>query len=83
MKRILWYLRGTLDFGLLLHWSSTTELRVYTDADWAGCLDTHAVHLKLCRVPKGQPCLLVVEAPASRLLLQRRGRVPRRGKRRG
>jgi hypothetical protein len=40
MKRILRYLRGTLDFGLLLHWSSTTELRVYTDADWAGCPDT-------------------------------------------
>jgi hypothetical protein len=40
MKRILRYLRGTLDFGLLLHWSSTTELCVYTDADWASCPDT-------------------------------------------
>ena len=33
MKRILRYLRGTLDFGLLLRRSSTMELRVYTDAD--------------------------------------------------
>jgi hypothetical protein len=32
------YLRGTVDYGLLLHRSST-EL-VYTDADWAGCPDT-------------------------------------------
>jgi hypothetical protein len=40
LKRILRYLRGTLDFGLLLRRSSTTELRVYTDADWAGCPDT-------------------------------------------
>jgi hypothetical protein len=40
MKRILRYLRGTLDFGLLLRRPSTTELRVYTDADWAGCPDT-------------------------------------------
>jgi hypothetical protein len=36
IKRIL---RGTLDFGLLRR-SSASELRVYTDADWAGCPDT-------------------------------------------
>jgi hypothetical protein len=40
MKWILRYLRGTLDFGLLLRWSSATELRVYTDADYAGCPNT-------------------------------------------
>jgi hypothetical protein len=40
LKRILRYLRGTLDFGLLLRRSSATELRVYTDADWAGSPDT-------------------------------------------
>jgi hypothetical protein len=40
MKWILRYLRGTLDFGLLLRWSSASELRVYTDADWAGYPDT-------------------------------------------
>jgi hypothetical protein len=34
MKRILRYLWGTLDFGLLRQ-SKTTELRVYTDVDWA------------------------------------------------
>ena len=40
MKRILRYLRGTLDHGLLLRPSSTSELVVYTDADWAACPDT-------------------------------------------
>jgi hypothetical protein len=40
MKRIMRYLQGTLDYGLLLHRSSSSDLVVYTDADWAGCLDT-------------------------------------------
>ena len=40
LKRILRYLRGSLDFGLLLRPSSTSELVVYTDADWVGCPDT-------------------------------------------
>ncbi|WVZ81617.1 hypothetical protein U9M48_028972 [Paspalum notatum var. saurae] len=40
LKRLLCYLRGTVDYGLLLHRSSSAELVVYTDADWAGCPDT-------------------------------------------
>jgi hypothetical protein len=40
MKQILQYLRGTIDFGLLLRRSATTDLVVYTDADWGGCPDT-------------------------------------------
>jgi hypothetical protein len=40
MKRILCYLRGTPNFGLLLRRSSNSDLVVYTDADWAGCPDT-------------------------------------------
>jgi hypothetical protein len=40
MKRILRYLRGTPDYRLLLHRSRSTDLVVYTDADWAGCPDT-------------------------------------------
>ena len=34
------YVRGTVDLGLVLHRSSSAELVVYTDADWAGCPDT-------------------------------------------
>jgi hypothetical protein len=40
MKRILRYLQGTSDYGLLLCRSSSSDLIVYTDADWAGCPDT-------------------------------------------
>ena len=41
LKWILCYLRDTVDFGLLLHRrSSSTELVVYTNTDWAGCPDT-------------------------------------------
>jgi hypothetical protein len=40
LKRLLRYLRGTVDYGLLLHRSTSSELVVYTDADRAGCPDT-------------------------------------------
>jgi ribonuclease HI len=40
MKRILRYLQGTSDYGLLLRRLSDSDLVVYTDADWAGCPDT-------------------------------------------
>jgi hypothetical protein len=40
MKRILRYLQGTPDYGLLLRRSSSFDLVVYTDADLAGCPDT-------------------------------------------
>jgi hypothetical protein len=33
MKRTLRYLRGTLDYGLLLRCSASSELTIYTDAD--------------------------------------------------
>ncbi|GJV34588.1 ribonuclease H-like domain-containing protein [Tanacetum coccineum] len=37
LKRILRYVRGTIDHGIQLHVSSTSQLTAYTDADWAGC----------------------------------------------
>nr|GEX31684.1 ribonuclease H-like domain-containing protein [Tanacetum cinerariifolium] len=37
LKRILRYVRGTIDHGLQLHVSSTAQLTACTDADWAGC----------------------------------------------
>jgi hypothetical protein len=40
MKRILHYLQGTLNYGLLLCHSNSFDLAIYTDDDCAGCLDT-------------------------------------------
>ena len=40
LKHLLCYVCGTVDLGLVLHRSSSAELVVYTDADWAGCPDT-------------------------------------------
>jgi hypothetical protein len=40
IKRILRYLQGTPDYGLLLRRSSSSDLIIYMDADWAGCLNT-------------------------------------------
>nr|GEU78967.1 reverse transcriptase domain-containing protein [Tanacetum cinerariifolium] len=36
LKRILRYVRGTVDFGLSLYVSAITSVVGYTDADWAG-----------------------------------------------
>jgi hypothetical protein len=41
LKRILRYLRGTLDFCLHLYRSSTSELVDYSNVEWTGCPDTH------------------------------------------
>nr|GEY23316.1 ribonuclease H-like domain-containing protein [Tanacetum cinerariifolium] len=40
LKRLLRYIRGTLDFGFHLYSSTTISLVGYTDADWAGCPST-------------------------------------------
>jgi hypothetical protein len=40
VKRILRYLKGTLDHCLHINTSTPTTLTAYSDADWAGCSDT-------------------------------------------
>jgi hypothetical protein len=40
VKRILRYLRGTVNSGITISASPSTDLRAYSDADWAGCPDT-------------------------------------------
>ena len=37
VKRILRYIKGTMEYGLALSRSQSHELVVYSDADWAGC----------------------------------------------
>jgi hypothetical protein len=46
LKRILRYLRGSIDYDLLLRPSPTSELVVYTDADWVGCPNTRRLPLQ-------------------------------------
>lgn len=41
LKWILRYLRGTLDYGLHLQPSLDFHITAYSDADWAGCPNTH------------------------------------------
>ena len=40
IKRILRYLRGTINDGIHISASSSCSLTAYLDADWAGCPDT-------------------------------------------
>lgn len=41
VKRILRYVKDTIDQGLLLHPHPTSSrIFAYSDADWAGCVDT-------------------------------------------
>ena len=40
LKRILRYVRGTLDHGLQLYASPSRGLVAYSDVDWAGCPTT-------------------------------------------
>nr|GEW74175.1 ribonuclease H-like domain-containing protein [Tanacetum cinerariifolium] len=48
LKRILCYVCGTLDQGLELHVSSTSQLTAFTDADWVGCPVTHRSTFGYC-----------------------------------
>jgi hypothetical protein len=83
LKRFLRYLCVSLDYSLVLRPSPTSELVVYTDADWAGCPDTRWSTFRLFRVLGHQLRLLGRQAAARRLSLQRRGREPRRDQRCG
>ncbi|GJT24490.1 ribonuclease H-like domain-containing protein [Tanacetum coccineum] len=48
LKRVLRYVRGTLDFGLQLYASITGSLVAYTDADCAGCPTTRRFTFGCC-----------------------------------
>lgn len=40
IKRVLRYLKGTVDLSLQLHLTASDKLVAYSDADWAGCPNT-------------------------------------------
>ncbi|XP_019155374.1 PREDICTED: uncharacterized protein LOC109152241 [Ipomoea nil] len=37
VKRVLRYVKGTVDYGLRLSASTSTSIQAYSDSDWAGC----------------------------------------------
>lgn len=39
VKRILRYIKGTIDQGLRIHRCSSVNIHAFSDADWAGCPD--------------------------------------------
>jgi len=39
VKRILWYISGSLDFGLKFVRSTSLLVTAFSNADWAGCSD--------------------------------------------
>lgn len=48
LKRIIRYIKGTLDFGLHLYPSSMSKLISYTDADRGGCPDSRRSNSSYC-----------------------------------
>jgi hypothetical protein len=39
LKQILWYTKGTINFGLFYGYSNSFKLVDYSDSDWAGDMD--------------------------------------------
>lgn len=48
VKRILRYIKGSLDYGLFFRPAPCTSLSAYSDADWAGCPDSRRSTTGFC-----------------------------------
>ena len=48
VKRILRYLKHSLDYGLLLRCNPSPQLSTFFDADWAGCPDDRCSTSRFC-----------------------------------
>ena len=40
-KYILWYIRGTVEYGLVYEHRGSVQLASFKYADWAGCVEEH------------------------------------------
>jgi hypothetical protein len=58
IKRILRYVKGTLNTGLHLGIGSVSSITAYSDADWAGC-PLSTLYIRLLRLPRRQTGSLV------------------------
>jgi hypothetical protein len=72
MKHILYYLWVTLVFSLLLRRYASSELTLYTNADWVGCLDTcqsilsYAMFLGTILVSCSSKCQNIISCSSAR-----------------
>lgn len=48
VKRIIKYLKGTLNFGLFYFSNTVFDVQCYSDADYAGCIDTRRSTIGYC-----------------------------------
>jgi hypothetical protein len=48
LKRIMWYVRGTMSHGILLCASADFTVTAYSDADWGRCPDTRRSTSSFC-----------------------------------
>jgi hypothetical protein len=48
IKCILWYIKGILHHGLHISRSDSSELIIYSDADWVGCPNTRRLTSGYC-----------------------------------
>jgi hypothetical protein len=67
IKRILPYIKGTIHYGLHIAQSNSMDLFVYSDADWAGCLDTHSSTVWLLCISPWEFDFLVFQKAAHRV----------------
>nr|XP_020153128.1 uncharacterized mitochondrial protein AtMg00810-like [Aegilops tauschii subsp. strangulata] len=66
VKRILRYIRGTMDLVLSLHASTAMDITAYSDADWAGC---PMFHFRILSISWTITHLMAVQAPTHGLSL--------------
>jgi hypothetical protein len=71
IKRILRYIRGTIGHGIHIYGSIGAQITVYSDADWAGCLDTRCSTSGYC-VFIGDSCGMILQAADDGLTVQHR-----------